>query len=71
LEICIIAPIRIGRNASNLQKSWDVEVVSKLQWGMWCIVGDTIDSIPLLAIDIRARVCEHDGSTQFDQSTVV
>ena len=70
LEISV-APSRAGGHASNIENSRDVEVVGKFQRGIWGNVGDTVDSIPLLAIDIRSGVCKHDGSTGFDQSIVV
>jgi len=70
LEVGIASGGR-GRDASNIENSGNVEVVSKFQWSVWCNIRYTVDSIPLLAIYVRSRVCKHDGSSRLDQSIVI
>lgn len=61
----------VGGDAADGEDARDVEVVGQLQWGVRGNVGDAVDGVPLLAVDVRGRVGEDDGSSGFDQSVVV
>lgn len=70
LEVTI-SPGGVAGNAPKVKDPRDLEVVREFQRGTCRNKRDAVDSIPLLAINHRSRVCKRDCSAGCDQSIVV
>ena len=65
------SPSGIGRDASEVEDSGNLEVVSELYRSVRRDIGDAVDGVPLLAVDQTVRVCEHDRTAWLDCTVVV
>lgn len=64
-------PVGACGHASQIEDPRNLEVICKLYWSVRWNKRGPVDSIPLLAIDYRGRVRQHDGAAGLDHPVAI